>query len=143
MTAFDDAWSDFEQDTGPTLSDALSKEAPVDTGALAASMEWRDEDGTLTAGSSDSRGPIAAYVARGTRPHEIYPVNATALHFFASNGDEVFTKHVHHPGTVANQFHVRAWESVRSEVTQRFHDKVAGGVQLSYLNPWRNKTLGG
>jgi hypothetical protein len=142
MSAFDDAWADFEATAGPILKDEVSNEAPVVTGALAESMDWTDRDGTLVVRSSDSRGPIAAYVARGTKPHDIYPVHANALHFFASNGDEVFTQHVSHPGTVANPFHITAWENVRSETNRLFHEKVAGGVQLAYLNPWRNRTLG-
>ena len=146
MSSFDDAWAEFEQEAGPILSDELSLEAPVGdddmAGTLADSMEWKDQDGTLTAGSSDPRGPIAAYVTRGTREHDIYPVYANALHFFASSGDEVFTQHVHHPGTVANPFHVTAWENVRPDIQQMFRDTVGAGVTLSYLNPWRNRTLG-
>lgn len=34
-----------------------------------------------------------------TRPHVIYPVNAAALHFFASGGAEVFAMKVNHPGS--------------------------------------------
>ena len=148
MSAFDDAWADFETEAGPVLKDELSIEAPVGgiddpyAGTLAASMEWRDNNGVLTAGSTDFRGPIAAYVARGTRPHDIYPVWAPALHFFARDGTEVYTQHVSHPGTTANQFHIRAWENSREEVQQMFFETVGRGVTLSYLNPWRNQVLG-
>lgn len=34
-----------------------------------------------------------------TRPHDIFPVNANVLAFLGSEGDTVFTKHVHHPGS--------------------------------------------
>ena|ERR1035437_1808143 len=149
MSGFDTAWFEFEQEAGPLLSDQLSLEAPVgdpeydlDSGSLANSMEWRDQEGVLTAGSSDPRGPIAAYVTRGTAPHDIYPVNAAALHFFVG-GESVFAQHVDHPGTSPNQFHIQAWEKCGDEVRRMFRDTVGGGVALSYLNPWRNQTLGG
>ena len=149
MSAFDDAWLEFEQQAGPLLSDQLSLEAPVGdpendpgSGTLAQSMEWRDQEGVLTAGSSDPRGPIAAYVTRGTAPHEIVPVYANSLHFFIG-GSEIYTQHVDHPGTSPNEFHIRTWETIGDEVRHMFRDVVGGGVALSYLNPWRNQTLGG
>ncbi len=144
---FEDGWSAFEQQVGPLLTDELSQDAPISDsetdpapGTLANSMEWQDQDGTLTVGSSDPRGPIAAYVTRGTAPHEIVPVAANALHFFVG-GDEVFTRHVDHPGTSPNPFHITAWENQRDTVMQMFHDTVGASV-LSMLNPWRNATLG-
>lgn len=143
MSAFDDAWSAFEDEAGPVLEQALSDAAPVVTGTLAGSMDWQDQSGTLTVGSRDPRGPIAAYVTRGTRQHEIYPVYADALHFIASDGAEVFTQHVHHPGTSANQFHITAWESVRDEVLGTAKQVLGHGVTVALLNPWRNRTLGG
>lgn len=148
MGAFEDAWLQFEQIAGPTLSDELSRQAPVgdpendpDVGTLAESMVWEDQEGLLTVGSRDSRGPIAAYVTRGTSAHPIDPVYADSLHFYVG-GDEVFTQHVEHPGTVANPFHVDAFEAQREDIHQLFREMVGGGVTLSYLNPWRNQTLG-
>jgi hypothetical protein len=149
MSAFDEKWQEFEASAGPLITDEVVEQTPVgdpfldpDSGTLADSMDWDDRDGTLVIESRDPRGPIAAYVARGTRPHDIYPVYASALHFFARDGAEVFTQHVHHPGTVANPFNITAWENVRDQVQQMFRDTVGGGVTLSYLNPWRNRTLG-
>ena len=149
MADFEDLWTEFENEVGPLLSDELSQQSPVgdpdtdlDSGTLSQSMKWEDQEGTLTVGSQDPRGPIAAYVTRGTVPHEIAPVFANSLHFFVG-GAEVFTQHVDHPGTTANPFHVTGWEARRDEVHQLFRDKVGGGVTLSYLNPWRNTTLGG
>jgi len=148
MDAFESAWAEFEQSAGPALADELSNQAPVgdpdtdlDSGTLSQSMKWEDQDGVLTIGSQDPRGPIAAYVTRGTQPHEIVPVFANALHFFVG-GDEVFAKHVEHPGTIANPFHVAAWEAQRDAIHQEFRDTVGGGVALSFLNPWQNRTLG-
>jgi hypothetical protein len=150
MSVFDDAWSAFEQQAGPVLADQLSLEAPVGdpdhdptSGTLAASMKWEDQAGVLTAGSSDPRGPIAAYVTRGTRPHSIDPVNGEFLTFYSAFlGRWVKTRHVDHPGTTANQFHIRAWEECGDEVRTMFREMVGEGVALAYLNPWRNQTLG-
>jgi hypothetical protein len=150
MSAFDDAWADFEDQAGPLMADGLSQHAPVgdpdldeDSGTLANSMEWRDQEGVLTAGSSDPRGPIARFVARGTRPHSIDPVNGEFLTFFWPKvGHVVKMRHVDHPGTTANPFHIDTWESIRPEVQQMFRDTVGGGTVLSYLNPWKNRTLG-
>jgi hypothetical protein len=149
MTAFDDAWGEVEQEIGPLLSDELSNQAPVgdpefdpESGTLAASMKWEDQGGEFTAGSSDPRGPISVYVARGTRQHDITAVNAPFLHFYwPAQGRWVTAKTVHHPGTVANPFHVRAWEAQRDAVTTLFRQKMGHDVTLSYLNPWRNADL--
>lgn len=43
------------------------------------------------------------YVEYGTRPHEIRPVNVSALHWEDAHGEH-FAKLVHHPGTKANPF---------------------------------------
>lgn len=141
MAAFDDAWAAFESQAGPILADALSGAAPVVTGELAASMDWRDQTGVLTAGSNDARGPIAAYVTRGTRPHPIEPVNARFLHFIASDGTEVYTTHVDHPGTSPNPFHVTAWQASAPTVVDLFRRKMGSGLTLAYLNPWRNRQI--
>jgi len=140
MGAWEDAWQRFEAEAGPVLSSALSDAAPYSTGELAASMTWEDQQGRLTAGSSDARGPIAAYVTRGTAPHGIDPVYASVLHFFAGDGTEVFASHVDHPGTAANPFHIDAWGAARDGVLAAFRREMPGAA-LSYLNPWRNRTL--
>jgi hypothetical protein len=149
MGAFEDLWTEMENEVGPLLADELSQQSPVgdpetdlDSGTLSQSMRWEDQEGVLTIGSQDPRGPIAAYVTRGTRPHEIFPVFAKSLHFFV-DGDEVFTQHVDHPGTFANPFHITGWEARRDEVQQIFKERLGHGVTMSYLNPWRNRTLGG
>ena len=149
MAVWDDLWTEFESQAGPILSDELSAQAPVSNdendpapGTLADSMVWEDRDGdTLTVGSKDPRGPIGAYVTRGTSWHPIDPVNGEFLHFFVG-GDEVFARHVDHPGTQPNPFHIAAWENQRDQVHQLFYEIMPHGMAMSYLNPWRNKTLG-
>lgn len=62
--------------------------------------------------------PYAIFVERGTRPHIIRPKTAQVLHFFV-DGEEVFTREVHHPGTRANPFVAR---------TRRYINSIAGGM---------------
>lgn len=146
---FDEVWAEFESQAGPLLVDEMVEQCPVGDpdndpapGTLANSIDWDDSYQTLLIQSRDPRGPIAAYVTRGTRPHEIAPVYASALHFIGSGGEDVFTQHVNHPGTDPNPFHITAWENKRTEVQQLFREIVGSGLTLTYLNPWRNKTIG-
>lgn len=46
----------------------------------------------------------------GTSPHLIYPVNAKYLHFLI-DGKDVYTKLVHHPGTIAQPHYLPAINS--------------------------------
>jgi len=133
---FDTAWAAFEAEVGPILVDAVSAEAPVDTGQLAnETQDWQDDNGELQIISTDDRGPIAKFMMWGTVAHDIVPVNATALHFIGGDGSEVFTQHVSHPGTAPNPYPERAWENVKDEVLARFKQTVGIGLALAYLNP--------
>lgn len=145
MSKFDELWAAFEQEVGPQLVDEMAVQSPVgdpttdpESGTLAASHDWTDENGELQVVSADPRGPIALYNLRGTQPHEIEPVVANALHFFV-DGNEVYTQHVDHPGTSANPYNQRAWEAQRDAVVQSFKDNVGKGLVLAYLNPYRKR----
>ena len=48
--------------------------------------------------------PYATFVHEGTKPHVILPKSAKALHWINGEGQSVFAKSVHHPGTKANRF---------------------------------------
>ena len=142
MGEFEDRWADFEEAVGPTLVDAMAEEAPRDTGFLAdESQSWQDTDGRLEIVSTDERGPIAKFMIRGTQPHDIYPVNAQALHFIGADGTDVYTMHVSHPGTQPTPYNQRAWEDVRDEVVAEFKERVGRQYVLSLLNPWKNRQL--
>ena len=65
--------------------------------------------------------PYAAYVVKGTAPHEIRPVNASIL-AFEVGGKLVFTPIVRHPGTKPNPFLEKAAEDARSKVAEVFAD---------------------
>ena len=69
--------------------------------------------------SIQALAPNAVYVEKGTRPHEIRPVNASFLAFEVS-GRMVFTPLVRHPGTKPNPFMQRAAEDARSKVGEVF-----------------------
>lgn len=60
----------------------------------------------------------AQYVVNDTAPHEIWPVRAKALAFYNAEGQLTFAKHVFHPGTKANPFHERAWDTARGDVLE-------------------------
>jgi hypothetical protein len=142
VSGFDDGWAQFEAEAGPLLADELAQQSPVVTGQLRDSMTSEDQSGVLTVGSRDDRGPIARYVTRGTHgPYDIYPVYARALHFIGSDGGDVFTQHVVHPGIAANPFHTVAWETRRDEVINLFRERVGHAVTLSVLNPWKNRVI--
>jgi hypothetical protein len=81
---------------------------PVKTGEMMMSLttrRWGNQYGYWA-----SVGPTAPYsllVSLGTAPHDIYPVNARALHWTGPGG-EVFARHVKHPGTQPNLFMEKA-----------------------------------
>ena len=90
--------------------------APWKTGKLAGSIVKEIGDGEA---SIQALAPYAIYVEKGTRPHEIRPVNASVLAFEAS-GRIVFTPLVRHPGTKPNPFMQRAVEDTRGKVDEVF-----------------------
>ena len=57
--------------------------------------------------------PYAIYVIKGTKPHDIYPVNAKALYW---PGADHPVKVVHHPGTEANDYFTTGVENARPEI---------------------------
>lgn len=116
------------QDAGDVLLTALQDEAPLSTGvenqtpggAFRESIRQRQlahYGGGLTL-EYVAADPLARFIIEGTQPHIIRPVNGKVLHFISADGDEVFTREVHHPGTLPNDFPARAWESSRSEIEE-------------------------
>jgi hypothetical protein len=63
--------------------------------------------------------PYAIYVIKGTKPHDIYPVNAKALYW---PGAEHPVKVVHHPGTEANDYFTTGVENARPAIDAAIND---------------------
>jgi hypothetical protein len=63
--------------------------------------------------------PYAIYVIKGTKPHDIYPVNAKALYW---PGAEHPVKVVHHPGTEANDYFSTGVENARPAIDAAIND---------------------
>ena len=148
--AFSDGWASFEAQAGPILASEMALQAPVgdgaldpDSGTLQGSMGWQDQDSVLQIYSSDTRaadyGGLPGLIIRGTAPHGIDPVSAGALHWIGPDGD-VYAKHVEHPGTSPNPFHVAGWAAQRQTILTLFRNTVPHAT-LSQLNPWRQRTL--
>jgi hypothetical protein len=147
MPGFLEGWETFKRVAGPRLVEEVAAMSPVGDplndpapGTLQQSHSARSGDGgRLEIISTDPRGPIAAYVIRGTAPHGIDPVNAPLLHWIGPDGD-VFARHVDHPGTRPVPYPEYAWENVRGEMVALFRATVGPAV-LSILNPWKNKVI--
>ena len=127
-------------DCGHILVRAVKTETPIGKSprgkathgggkALAASTNWRivttsgDQQLIISQPAHTWKGvSYGVFVREGTKPHEIVPAEAKSLHFFIG-GKEIFTKHVHHPGTKANPYHIRALDRVRGEL-----DTIVNGI---------------
>jgi HK97 gp10 family phage protein len=94
-------------------------EAPWRTGFLAGSIV--KDVGDLEA-SISPLASYAIYVEKGTAPHLIVPVSASVLAFEGSNGDMVFTRLVHHPGTKPDPFMRRAADATEGKVRDVFEE---------------------
>ena len=121
---FDEVASKFSKELRQKLIEKLADVAyasaffgaPWKTGKLAGSIVKEIGDGEA---SIQALAPHAVYVVKGTRPHEIRPVNASVL-AFEIRGKMVFTPIVHHPGTKPNPFMQNAVEDARSKVDEVF-----------------------
>ena len=92
-------WENFKRLLAINLTNELVKVAPVDTGRLRLSIDWRTEGEDIEIYMVD----YAKYVEFGTPPHIIKPRNAKALHW-KSGGQDIFATKVHHPGTRPQPF---------------------------------------
>jgi hypothetical protein len=110
---------DFCKTAEPLVLGHLAIEAPKKTGAGASSFfAKRDigfEDFTIEFRTSLL---YMGFMKVGTKPHTIEAVNASALHFFASDGTEVFTQHVDHPGTKPNPYPTRARDKAKDALAE-------------------------
>jgi HK97 gp10 family phage protein len=80
--------------------ESAQSRAPKRTGYLASQISSVVEGGSATI---YAKAPYSAYVEFGTRPHPILPKRAKALRFEV-DGEVVFARRVHHPGTQPQPF---------------------------------------
>ncbi len=90
--------------------------APWKTGFLAGSIV---KEVGVNEASIDAVAPYAVFVEQGTVPHEIRPMQASAL-AFEIGGQLIFRKLVRHPGTKPNPFMQRAAEDTAAQAAQVF-----------------------
>lgn len=100
------------------LTAALKRDCPVDTGLSRAAIHYE----VKKAGRRIEivMPGVLLYVEFGTPPHIIRAKNAKALHFKV-DGEDVFAKTVHHPGTrpnpfIRNIFHLQLSNIVRDNL---------------------------
>jgi hypothetical protein len=92
--------------------------SPVKTGYLASTVY---KDFGFGEGKIGTAASYAEAVEKGTRPHEIRPINGSILAFKVA-GKMMFTPLVHHPGTKANPFIERAADVALGKVDLVFAD---------------------
>ena len=102
---------------GDVLLRALKEEAPKRTGEMADSLNYKIVGSAAVGYTASFYGnKVATFVIGGTRPHPIDAAPGHVLHFFLEGGEEIFTPHVDHPGTRANDFRKPAWSKAKPEV---------------------------
>lgn len=109
--------------------DRVKEYTPISKSPYGSSSTIRD---AWTMAEPDEQDPVAVFTIHniyrrmdvveffeyGTRPHIIRPVRARALHFMTYEGDEVWSKLVHHPGTPAYHMVERAGRDVELKLDQ-------------------------
>lgn len=97
------------QEAGFKVEDEAKKTAPVDSGYYRNNIGFDGKNKVIANAS------YSADIEYGTKPHVIQPKNANALHF-QSDGQDVFTKKVNHPGTKPNPVMRNAAHKVQKQV---------------------------
>ena len=109
---------------------AVQTRAPVVTGKLRRSIF---QEVTLNEAQALGRvfvspdTPYAKFVEFGTKPHDIYPSKASALRFMVG-GEEVFAKHVRHPGTKAQLYVHGPFEEMKPDIIAQIKGAVSQAV---------------
>ena len=103
------------QEAGFKVEEEAKKTAPVDSGYYRNNIGFDGKNKVIANAS------YSADIEYGTKPHVIQPKNANALHF-QSDGQDVFTKKVNHPGTKPNPVMRNAAHKVQKQVGGMFYD---------------------
>lgn len=101
-----------QSETARQVWEDVVNTAPMDTGGYVSSIKvsqtekkgntitteiYTDATVSTLGGATYNLGYL---LENGTSPHLIEPVNSNVLHF-QIGGEDIFTKRVHHPGTIA------------------------------------------
>ena len=97
------------QETGFKVEEEAKKSAPVDSGYYRNNIGFDGKNKVI------ANADYSADLEYGTKPHVIEPKTAKALHF-QSDGEDVFTKKVNHPGTKPNPVMRNAALKVQKQV---------------------------
>lgn len=103
------------QEAGFKVEEEAKKAAPANTGY------YRNNIGFDGKSKVIANASYSADIEYGTKAHIIEPKNADALHF-TTDGQEVFTKRVNHPGTKPNPVMRNAAHKVQKQVGGMFYD---------------------
>jgi hypothetical protein len=120
---WDEAAAVWGKEAAPLGQGMLRSHAPFRTGELRQDIRYRQE---AAAGERMivfyATVPQAAWVIKGTRPHQILPRNAKALRWLGPGGLGAarFAKKVNHPGTKPNNFPERAIKPIGNAIAQMF-----------------------
>ena len=103
------------QEAGFKVEDEAKKTAPVDSGYYRNNIGFDGKNKVI------ANAEYSADLEYGTKPHVIEPKTAKALHF-KSDGKDVFTKRVNHPGTKPLAIMRNAALKVQKQVGGMFYD---------------------
>ena len=112
-----------QEKTAQQIWEDVIENAPLKTGEYISSIEIEGpiKEGNsiktfigsgLQVGPAKSTGKtynLGYLLEHGTRPHDIYPIDSNYL-VFTIDGKTIFTKHVWHPGTIAQPHYAIALE---------------------------------
>ena len=111
------------QEAGFKVEDEAKKAAPVDSGYYRNNIGFDGKNKVI------ANADYSADIEYGTKPHIIQPKTASALHF-QSDGQDVFTKKVNHPGTKPNP--------VMRNAALKVQKQVGGIFQKNFKNDLKN-----
>lgn len=123
-------WGD---EAAPLGQSRLRSSAPFRTGQLRQDIRVRQETSPgLHLIVYYATVPQAAWVIKGTRPHQILPRNAKALRWLGPGGlgGARFAKRVNHPGTKPNPFPEKAIKPITGAISTMFARAVKESMQV-------------
>lgn len=119
-------WAD---EVGPLMREELKRQAPEKTGRLRQSIRYRRRfSGFGGSVQWTANTPYAAFVVRGTQPHEISAKATRALRFMDKGGGVAFARHVNHPGSKPDDFPKRAAEALGPRIYESFRHHITEGI---------------